>query len=97
MSDAAGFLEAEGFVPVFDAVDAMVKATDITVEGVARLGGGLVAVSVTGDLAAVEEAMELGEETARATGAGAVRSIIFANPCVAVSKLAQQPLVLDGM
>lgn len=97
MSEAAGFLEAEGFLPVFDAVDAMVKATDVDVRGVTRLGGGLVAVAVTGDLADVEEAMELGEETARSTGAGSVRSIIFASPCSAVTSLAHRPLVLDGM
>ncbi len=97
MSEAAGFLEAEGFVPVFDAVDAMVKATDVTVRGVTRLGGGLVAVTVTGDLAAVEEAIELGEELATASAAGWVRSIIFASPCNAVSTLAANPMVLDGM
>lgn len=97
MNDAAGFLESEGFVPVFDAVDAMVKAADVTVQGVTRLGGGLVAVSVTGDLAAVEEAMEIGEERARAVSDGQVRSVIFASPCTAVAALAADPMVLDGM
>ena len=61
MARAVGFIEAEGFVPVFDAVDAMVKATEVEVRGAVRLGGGLVAVAVTGDLATVEEAVEVGE------------------------------------
>src|SRR4051794_41982179 len=80
MSEAAGFIEAEGFVPIFDAIDAMVKATDVTVRGSMRLGGGLVAVALTGELATVEEATEIGEETARAAFGGPVYSIIFSNP-----------------
>ena len=34
MARAVGFIEAEGFVPIFDAVDAMVKATEVEVRGV---------------------------------------------------------------
>ena len=34
MARAVGFIEAEGFVPIFDAVDAMVKATEVDVRGV---------------------------------------------------------------
>ena len=96
-SRAAGFLESEGFLPVFDAVDAMVKATDIAVTGVTRLGGGLVAVAVVGDLADVEEALEIGEAAAKAASSGAVRSVIFAAPCTAVSAIADNPMMLDGM
>ena len=65
MNKAAAFIEAEGMVAVFDAVDAMVKATDVTVEGTMRLGGGIVAVALSGDLATVEEATEIGVTTAR--------------------------------
>jgi carbon dioxide concentrating mechanism protein CcmK len=97
MSEAAGFIEAEGFVPIFDAVDAMVKATGVTIRGTIRLGGGLVAVALTGDLATVEEATEIGEETARAvSGNGHVKSIIFASPSVPVLALATDPKLLDG-
>jgi len=94
---AAGFLEADGFLPIFDAVDAMVKATDIHVSGVTRLGGGLVAVAITGHLADVEEAIEIGEQCATSAGGERVRSVIFAAPSHAVSVLAQDPMVLDGM
>lgn len=95
-NEAVGFVEAEGFVPVFDAVDAMVKATDVTVQGVMRLGGGLVAVALTGDLATMEEAVEIGTETARAVSGGAVKSIIFANACDPVAALAHRPQIVDG-
>ncbi|GAA4760770.1 MULTISPECIES: BMC domain-containing protein [Actinomycetospora] len=88
MARAVGFIEAEGFVPVFDAVDAMVKATEVEVRGAVRLGGGLVAVAVTGDLATVEEAVEVGEEVARAVSGRAVKSIVFASPCLPVQALA---------
>ncbi|MDQ4115793.1 MAG: BMC domain-containing protein [Actinomycetota bacterium] len=77
---AVGFIEAEGFVPIFDAVDAMTKATEVDVRGTTRLGGGLVSVAVSGDLATVEEAVEVGEETARAISGRSVKSIVFASP-----------------
>lgn len=96
MNQAAGFIEAEGFVPIFDAVDAMVKATEVDVRGVMRLGGGLVAVSLTGDLATVEQAVEIGEETAKAVSRGAVRSIIFASPSQPIAAIAGNPRLLDG-
>lgn len=88
MATAVGFIEADGFVPIFDAVDAMVKATEVDVRGVARLGGGIVAVAVSGDLATVEEAVEIGEETARAVSGRTVRSVVFAAPAGPVAALA---------
>lgn len=85
---AVGFIEAEGFVPVFDAVDAMTKSTEVDVRGVVRLGGGLVAVAVSGDLATVEEAVEIGEETARAISGRGVKSVVFASPAEPIVALA---------
>lgn len=96
MARAVGFIEAEGFVPVFDAVDAMVKATEVEVRGAVRLGGGLVAVAVTGDLATVEEAVEVGEEVARAVSGRAVRSIVFASPSDPVAALADDMAIVGS-
>ena len=96
MNEAAGFIEAEGFVPIFDAIDAMVKATNVTVQGTMRLGGGLVAVALTGELATVEEATEIGEESARAVSGRPVNSIIFASPSEPVAAIAQNPALVDG-
>ncbi|WP_028924892.1 BMC domain-containing protein [Pseudonocardia acaciae] len=93
---SVGFIQAEGFIPIYDAVDAIVKATNVTVEGVVRLGGGLVAVALSGDLATVEEATEIGEETAKVISGGAVQSIVFANPCDTVAALASQTSLLEG-
>lgn len=96
MSGAASFIEAEGFTPIFDAVDAMVKATEVTVSGTMRLGGGMVAVALTGDLATVEEATEIGAEAARAVSGGRVNSIIFASPSAPVAAIAANPDLIDG-
>lgn len=94
--DAVGVLEADGYVPIFDAVDAMVKASQVDVRGTARLGGGIVAVTVTGELAAVEEAIAIGEETARALSTGNVKSIIFASPSPPILEIARHPDIIDG-
>lgn len=94
MTLASGFLEAEGYVAIFHAVDAMSKATNVTVRGVVKLGGGLVAVSVTGDLATVEEAIAVGSEAAQAHAPSRHRSIVFANPSAPVEALALDPAIL---
>lgn len=96
MNKAAAFIEAEGMVAVFDAVDAMVKATDVTVEGTMRLGGGIVAVALSGDLATVEEATEIGVTTARALTRGRVSSVIFASPSAPVAAIASNTSIIDG-
>lgn len=94
MTQATGFLEAEGYVPIFNAVDAMAKSTEVTISGVVKLGGGLVAVAVVGDLATVEEAIALGEAAIASLGPAKYRSIVFANPCAPVAALAANPKVL---
>ncbi|GEL17208.1 BMC domain-containing protein [Pseudonocardia asaccharolytica] len=90
-NQAVGFIEAEGFVPIFDAVDAMAKATDVEIRGVIKVGGGLVSVAIAGDLATVEEAADIGEETARAVSGRAVSSIVFASPSPPVAALGLDP------
>ncbi len=94
MTLSSGFLEAEGYVAIFHAVDAMAKATTVTISGVVKLGGGLVAVSLTGDLATVEEAIAVGEDAIRSYGSVRYKSIIFANPCAPVAALAGDPAML---
>ncbi|MEU6750545.1 BMC domain-containing protein [Spirillospora sp. NPDC046719] len=96
MSKAVAFIEADGLVAIFDAVDAMVKATEVKVEGTMRLGGGVVAVSLSGDLATVEEAVEVGVESARSVGHGKVSSVIFAYPSAPVTAVAGNPSLIDG-
>ena len=94
--NAVGFIEAEGFVPIFDAVDAIGKATEATIAGTARLGAGLVAVALTGDLATVEEAVEIGEAAARSSSGRDVRSIVFASPSEPVRAIANRIRLLEA-
>lgn len=88
---AVGFLEAQGFVPALDAADAMTKAAHVRVHGVSRLGGGLVSICLSGDLAQVVEAIEVGEETVRAHRGVEVRAVVFPNPCPTVRAVAHHP------
>jgi carbon dioxide concentrating mechanism protein CcmK len=91
---AAGILEAEGFVPIFDAAEAMTKATEIEVGGMVSLGSGLVAVTVRGSLAHVAEAVRIAERTIHHDHGLASRSIVIARPCAIVSALADQPSII---
>ena len=50
----------------------------------------------TGELATVEEATEIGAETARAVSGEPVRSVIFASPSGPVAAIAIQPALIDG-
>ena len=93
---AVWFIEAEGFVPIFDAVDAMTKSTEVDIRGTVRLGGGLVAVAVSGDLATVEEAVEIGEETARAISGRGVKSIVFASPAEPILAIAADITIIGS-
>jgi microcompartment protein CcmL/EutN len=85
---AVGFLEAEGFIAIFDGIDVMTKSSHIRISGVAKLGGGLMAVAVTGELAHVSEAIEAGADTIRAAHGVPARAIVFANPSPLIRALA---------
>jgi len=91
---AVAFVEAEGFVAVLDAADAMSRTARVRLGGVSRIGGGLVSISVAGELAQVIEAIEVGEETIRAHHGAAVRSVVFPRPCPAVAAIARRPALI---
>lgn len=96
-NSSVGFIEAEGFVAIFDAVDAIMKSTNVEIQGVRRLGGGLVAVALSGDLATVEEAVAIGEQTVREVSGRQARAVVFAHPSDPVLALAMHPeLVSSG-
>lgn len=93
---AVGFIEAQGFIPMFEAIDVMTKAARVELGGVAKLGGGLISVTVRGPLGDVLEALEIGEETLRALYGIEVRTIAFANPCAVVAALGDEPSLVVG-
>jgi len=65
---ALGFIETKGFVAAVEAADSALKAANVSLVGQKRVGSGLVAVILTGDVAAVKAAVEAGTESASAVG-----------------------------
>ncbi len=65
---AIGFIETKGLVGNIEATDAMLKAADVAFLGSVALGAGLVAVVVTGEVAAVKASVEAGQEAASRVG-----------------------------
>ncbi|MCF6463065.1 BMC domain-containing protein [Clostridium sp. Cult1] len=64
MKEAIGMVETRSLIGAIQAADAMVKAANVKVLDFQFVGSGLVAVTVTGDVAAVKAAVESGEEEA---------------------------------
>ena len=86
---ALGFVEVSGIVAAVEALDSMLKTANVEfVTCEKRLGGRLVTIVVTGNISAVQEAVENG--TARANGiTKTVAHAIIANPHEEVIRLIQ--------
>lgn len=68
MNRSIGLLEVVGFVTAAACVDRMVKSAYVDVHSIKRTGSGMITVIISGDLASVKEALEVGEETASSMG-----------------------------
>ena len=68
MEEALGMVETRGLVASIEAADAMVKAANVVLVGCEKVGGGLVAVMVQGDVGAVKAAVDVGAEAAAKIG-----------------------------
>jgi len=80
---ALGMIETKGYVAAVEAADAMAKSANVEVQGLEMVGGGLVTVIVTGDVAAVNAATDAG--AAAAGRVGEVTSVdVIARPQVDV-------------
>ena len=65
---ALGLIETRGLIGSIEAGDAMVKAANVRMIGIERIGGGLVTVLVDGDVGAVKAAVEAGSSAAKKVG-----------------------------
>ena len=65
---ALGMVETRGLVAAIEAADAMVKAANVKLVGKEHAGGGLVAISVRGDVGAVKAATDAGGAAAEKVG-----------------------------
>jgi Carbon dioxide concentrating mechanism/carboxysome shell protein len=57
---AIGLIETRGFLPAIEGADAMLKTAQVELVGRTFAGGGLVTITVTGDVGAVKAAVEAG-------------------------------------
>lgn len=60
---ALGLIETRGFVVAINATDLMLKAADVDLIAIEKIGSGLVSIIVCGDIGAVKAAVEAGTET----------------------------------
>src|SRR5437764_3110945 len=67
-NDAIGLIETKGIVPAVEACDAALKAANVTFVEQHKVGSGLVAVTVRGDVAAVRAAIDAAAEAAGRVG-----------------------------
>ena len=68
MEEAMGFIETRGLVAAIEAADAMVKAANVKLVSKEYAGGGLVTMTVKGDVGAVKAAVDAGAEAAKRIG-----------------------------
>jgi len=67
-NQALGMIETRGLVAVTEAADAMLKAANVQLVGMEKIGSGLVTVMVRGDVGAVKAAVEAGAAVASRLG-----------------------------
>lgn len=65
---AIGTIETKGTISAIEALDAAMKAANVTFLRKDKPGSGYIAVTVTGDVAAVKAAVDAGAEAARRVG-----------------------------
>ena len=65
---ALGMIETKGFVTLVEATDAMMKAANVEFVSWDKVGSGLAAAFVTGDVAAVKAATDAGASAASRIG-----------------------------
>lgn len=67
---ALGLIETRGTLPAIEAADAMLKAAEVRLLEKTKVGGGLITIVVTGDVAAVKAAVDAGAAAVERIGEG---------------------------
>ncbi|MEM1209302.1 MAG: BMC domain-containing protein [Planctomycetota bacterium] len=65
---AIGMIETHGLIGAVEALDAALKAANVKYVSQAKVGSGLVCVTIEGDVAAVKAAIDAGADAARRVG-----------------------------
>lgn len=74
MREAIGMIEVKSLIGAIEAADTMLKSANVKIMDFQIVGSGLVSVTVSGDVGAVEAAVENGKERA-----GQIAEIISEN------------------
>jgi len=86
MSEAIGMIETKGITAAVEALDAALKSANVTFVEKHKVGNGLVAITVKGDVAAVRAAVDAGAEAAGKLGE-VVSVHVIARPHPDVAKM----------
>jgi microcompartment protein CcmL/EutN len=84
--EAIGMIETKGIVAAVEALDAALKSANVQFVDQHKVGSGLVAFTVKGDVAAVRAAVDAGAEAGGRVGE-IVSVHVIARPNVDVSKM----------
>lgn len=90
---ALGLIETKGFVAAIEAADSALKSASVSLVGQKRPGSGLVAIIITGDVAAVKSAVDAGTESASVVGE-VVSSQVIARPHQDMDKIFHDELTI---
>lgn len=100
---ALGFIETKGLLAAVEAADAMVKAADVRLIEKNLVGGGLVAITIAGEVSAVRASVDAGVAAVSCIkGATLVSEHVIARPyeevanIIATEILAAPPVVPDA-
>ena len=66
--EAIGLIETKGIVAAVEACDAALKAANVKLVGQHKVGSGLVAITLRGDVAAIRAAVDAGAEAGGRVG-----------------------------
>jgi ethanolamine utilization protein EutM len=86
MSEAIGMIETKGITAAVEALDAALKSANVSFVEKHKVGNGLVAITLKGDVAAVRAAVDAGAEAAGKLGE-VVSVHVIARPHSDVAKM----------
>lgn len=86
MSKAMGMIETMGLIGSIEAADAMVKSANVEILKQEMIDGGIVTVLITGDVGAVQAAVEAGRDAAARVGE-LLAAHVIARPDEEVAKM----------
>jgi microcompartment protein CcmL/EutN len=85
-AEAIGLIETKGIIAAVEALDAALKSANVTFVDQHKVGNGLVAITVKGDVAAVRAAVDAGAEAGGRVGE-VVSVHVIPRPSVDLSKM----------